>query len=101
MSVVTFLRTPQFGQWLRRLRDPIGKARITVRIRSAQAGNFGDCSSVGEGISEMRVHVGPGYRVYFARRGEVVYLLLCGGDKASQKRDIEQAKALLKDLESP
>lgn len=98
--MVTFLRTPQFDQWLRRLRDPIGKARITIRIRSAQAGNFGDCAPIGEGVSEMRVHVGPGYRVYFARRGEVVYLLLCGGDKSSQKRDIEQAKALLKDMES-
>lgn len=71
-----------------------------VRIRSAQAGNFGDCAPVGEGVSEMRIHAGPGYRVYYARRGETVYLLLCGGDKSRQKRDIQQAKALLEHLES-
>jgi putative addiction module killer protein len=98
--MLTFLRTPQFDLWLRSLRNPIAKARIAARIRSAQAGNFGDCEPVGEGISEMRVHVGPGYRVYYTRRGEVLYLLLCGGDKSSQKRDIQQAKALLKSLES-
>jgi putative addiction module killer protein len=98
--MLSFLRTPQFDLWLRGLRDPIAKARVAARIRSAQAGNFGDCEPVGEGISEMRVHVGPGYRVYYARRGEVLYLLLCGGDKSSQKRDILQAKALLKSLES-
>lgn len=98
--MLSFLRTPQFDLWLRGLRDPIAKARIAARIRSAQAGNFGDCESVGEGISEMRIHVGPGYRVYYTRRGEVLYLLLCGGDKSSQKRDIQQAKTLLKSLES-
>lgn len=94
-----FLRTPEFDAWLRALRDPIGKARIVARIRSAEQGNFGDCEPVGEGISEMRIHAGPGYRVYYCRRGEVVYLLLCGGDKTTQPRDIRQAKALLKNLE--
>ena len=98
--MLTFLRTPQFDLWLRSLRDPIAKARIAARIRSAQAGNFGDCEPVGEGISEMRIHVGPGYRAYFTRRGDVLYLLLCGGDKSTQRRDIQQAKALLKSLES-
>jgi putative addiction module killer protein len=98
--MLSFLRTPVFDHWLRGLRDPIAKARVAARIRSAQAGNFGDCEPVGEGISEMRIHVGPGYRVYYTRRGEVVYLLLCGGDKSSQKRDIQQAKSLLKSLES-
>jgi len=97
--MLSFLRTPQFDQWLRGLRDPIAKARVAARIRSAQAGNFGDCEPVGDGISEMRIHAGPGYRVYYARHGEVVYLLLCGGDKSSQKRDIQQAKALLKSVE--
>lgn len=90
-----FLRTSGFDEWLRALRDPVGKARILARIRSAEAGNFGDCASVGDGISEMRIHAGPGYRVHFCRRGEVVYLLLCGGDKSSQQRDIRKAKALL------
>jgi len=96
--VNTFLRTPEFDEWLTRLRDQVGKARILARIRSAEAGNFGDCESVGDGISEMRIHVGPGYRVYYCRRGEVVYLLLCGGDKSSQKKDIREAKRILRQL---
>lgn len=98
--MISFLRTPEFDKWLRGLRDPIAKARIAARLRSAQAGNFGDCAPVGSGISEMRIHAGAGYRVYYVRHGEVVYLLLCGGSKSTQKRDIEQAKALLKSLES-
>lgn len=96
----TFLRTVEFDAWLQALRDPVGKARILSRLRAATLGNFGDCEPVGDGISEMRVHCGPGYRLYYCRRGEVVYLLLCGGDKSTQKRDIRQAKALLKKLEA-
>ena len=68
------------------------------RIRSAEHGNFGDCDSVGEGVMEMRVHVGPGYRVYFTRRGATIYLLLVGGDKASQARDIRRAVAMSRAL---
>jgi putative addiction module killer protein len=68
-----------------------GRARIAQRIESAQAGNFGDCEPVGEGISEMRVHVGAGYRVYFTRIGDAVYLLLVGGNKSTQRRDIRRA----------
>ena len=94
----TFLRTEEFDSWLKVLRDPIAKARILARIRSAEAGNFGDCSPVGDGISEMRIHVGPGYRLYYCRRGKFVYLLLCGGDKSSQKRDIKEAKHILIEL---
>lgn len=90
-----FLRTAEFDAWLQALRDPVGKARILASIRSAEAGNFGDCAPVGESIYEMQIHAGPGYRVYYRRRGEVVYLLLCGGDKSSQQRDIRMAKALL------
>lgn len=96
----TFLRTPEFDAWLSKLRNQIAKARIIARIRSAEAGNFGDCEPVGDGISEMRIHVGAGYRAYFCRRGSVVYLLLCGGDKSTQKRDIREAKEILKELES-
>jgi len=87
----TFQRSVEFDAWLAALKDNIGRARIALRIRSAEHGNFGDCEPVGEGVSEMRIHFGPGYRVYFTRRGEVLYLLLVGGDKASQKRDIKRA----------
>lgn len=90
----TVLRSDEFDKWLTKLKDAKGKARIVARIRSAELGNLGDVKSVGEGISEMRIHYGPGYRVYFARRGKLVILLLVGGDKASQKRDIKRAKAL-------
>ncbi len=96
----TFLRTEEFDDWLKKLRDQVGKARILARIRSAEAGNFGDCESVGDGISEMRVHIGPGYRAYFCRREQIVYLLLCGGDKSSQNKDIREAKRILLALES-
>jgi putative addiction module killer protein len=92
------LRTREFDDWLRALRDPVGKARILARLRSASLGNFGDCEPVGEGVSEMRIHAGPGYRVYFTRRGRTVYLLLCGGDKSSQPKDIRKAKELLLQL---
>ena len=80
-----------FKDWLFSLRDVKAKARILARIRSAEFGNLGDCAPVGEGVSEMRIHYGPGYRLYFKRRGDVVYLLLAGGDKSSQKRDIAAA----------
>ena len=96
----TFLRTPEFDTWLKALRDPIAKARVIARVRSAEAGNLGDCAPVGDGISEMRIHAGPGYRLYYCRRGEITYLLLCAGDKSSQQRDIRTAKALLKRLEA-
>jgi len=92
----TIIRTNIFDAWLSRLKDARCKARIIKRIRSAERGNFGDCESVGGGISEMRIHFGPGYRVYFTRIGHVVYLLLCGGTKRGQKRDIAKAKELAK-----
>ena len=96
---MTFLRSDEFDAWLAGLRDSVGRARIVHRIRSAELGNFGDCEPVGAGVSEMRVHVGPGYRVYFTRRGEVVYLLLVGGDKSTQKRDIKRALEMARALE--
>lgn len=85
--------------WLSALKDKPGRARIAHRIRSAEHGNFGDCESVGEGVAEMCIHVGPGYRVYYARHGEVVYLLLLGGDKSSQKRDIKRAIEMARALD--
>jgi putative addiction module killer protein len=95
----TFLRSNEFDTWLSNLSDHIAKARIAIRIRSAEQGNMGDCKTVGPGISEMRIDVGPGYRLYFTRKDKVVYLLLCGGDKSTQKRDIQQARRMLKMLE--
>lgn len=76
-----------------------GKARIIARLDSAAMGNFGDCEPVGEGVSEMRIHTGSGYRVYFTRRGRVVYVLLLGGDKSTQKRDIKRAIQLARALQ--
>lgn len=93
----TFLRTDEFDAWLRELKDQVGKARIIARIISAESGNFGDAEPVGEGVSEMRIHYGPGYRIYFCRRGKTVYLLLCGGSKSSQKKDIKEAKRLARE----
>ncbi|MBV9549195.1 MAG: type II toxin-antitoxin system RelE/ParE family toxin [Alphaproteobacteria bacterium] len=87
----TILLTPDFSEWLKRLSDPKGKARILARIKSAELGNFGDSKPVGEGVSEMRIDVGPGYRVYFIRDGKTVYVLLGGGNKAAQTRDIRKA----------
>ncbi len=93
-----FHRTVEFDAWFSNLKDKIGKARIIQRLDSAAAGNFGDCIPVGEGVSEMRVHVGPGYRVYYTRTGEVVYLLLIGGNKSSQQRDIKRAIEIARTL---
>jgi len=87
----TFARTEVFDVWLRGLKDSKARARIAQRIESAQAGNFGDCEPVGEGVSEMRIHVGAGYRVYYTRIGNTIYLLLAGGAKTTQKRDIQRA----------
>jgi putative addiction module killer protein len=94
----TIFSTEFFDAWLRALKDKIGRARIIHRIRSAEHGNFSDCKPVGEGVSEMRIHTGPGYRVYYSREGETVYLLLIGGDKSSQASDIRRAIALAKQL---
>jgi putative addiction module killer protein len=95
-----FYRTAEFDSWLSNLKDKIGKARILKRIRAAEGGNFGDCEPVGEGVSEMRIHVGPGYRLYYTRIGEVIYLLLVGGDKSSQSRDIKRAIDMARALKS-
>jgi putative addiction module killer protein len=80
------------------LADQKAKARILARLRSATFGNFGDCEPVGEGVSEMRFHFGPGYRVYFVRTGTTVYVLLAGGDKSSQKQDMARAKNMARKL---
>jgi putative addiction module killer protein len=96
--VLTLVRSSTFDAWLRGLADHKAKARVLARLTSAALGNFGDCEPVGEGVSEIRIHFGPGYRVYFVRQGATVYVLLTGGDKSSQRRDIERAKALAREL---
>ena len=94
----TILRTGIFDAWLTKLKDMRGKARILKRIRSAKRGNFGDIESLGAGVWEIRIHIGPGYRVYFTRQADSVYVLLCGGSKRSQKKDIPRAQKLARSL---
>ncbi|MDR2243873.1 MAG: type II toxin-antitoxin system RelE/ParE family toxin [Burkholderiales bacterium] len=93
MSIELF-KTDLFDRWLDNLRDRQARARIQKRIRRLSLGNPGDVKPVGEGVSEMKIDYGPGYRVYFMRRGPVVVVLLCGGDKSSQDQDIALAKII-------
>ena len=93
-------QTAAFRTWLAGLRDLRALARITVRIDRLEQGNLGDAKAVGDGVSELRIDYGPGYRLYFTRKGSMLVLLLCGGDKASQDRDIRQAKALAMDTDN-
>lgn len=86
--------TETFEAWLAGLRDSHARVRIQLRIDRAELGNYGDCEPVGEGVSEMRIHHGPGYRVYFIERGQTVTILLAGGTKKSQPKDIKLAKSL-------
>lgn len=92
--MITLQKSDEFDAWLVGMKDLVGKAQVVLRLDRAVRGHFGDCEPVGEGVSEMRIHYGPGYRVYFTRRGTVVYLLLLGGDKSTQKRDIKRAIAM-------
>ncbi|WP_299315915.1 type II toxin-antitoxin system RelE/ParE family toxin [uncultured Halomonas sp.] len=92
--MIELIKTDVFDRWLRGLRDTRGRAKITVRLRRLTLGNPGDVKPVGEGISELRIPHGPGYRIYYLNRGPIVVVLLCGGDKSSQPSDIEQAKAI-------
>lgn len=88
-------RTTEFDQWLHNLVDAQGKIAIAHRLDRAELGHFGDCASVGGGMSEMRVFVGPGYRIYFIRTGSTDYLMLTGSDKTDQTRAIKRAKRIL------
>lgn len=98
--MIEIRQTDEFSKWLKRLKDANAKARINVRIRRLEiTGNFGDAKFVGNGVSELRIDYGPGYRVYFTQRGSEIILLLLGGDKSTQQRDIEHAKALSKEYE--
>jgi putative addiction module killer protein len=90
-------RTETFDEWLKALRDLNGRARVDIRIRRLAEGNPGDVRPVGKGVSELRIDSGPGYRVYYAAKGQEFIVLLAGGDKSTQARDIEIALALWED----
>ena len=92
-------QTDVFAKWLAKLRNAKAKARILSRLDSARLGNLGDAKSLSGGLHEMRVDVGPGYRLYFSLRQKIVLLLLCGGDKSTQDRDIARARRLMEELD--
>ena len=94
----TIHTTEAFDVWFSGLKDKQAARRVQVRIDRAEDGNFGDCAPVGEGVSEMRVHYGPGYRVYFVQRGMEVVILLAGGDKSTQSGDIKTALDIARQL---
>ena len=93
------VQTVSYQCWERRMRDDRGRAAIAARISRLAFGLTGDVKPVGEGVSELRIQHGPGYRIYFVRRGNEIIILLCGGDKSSQSRDIESAKAMARNLD--
>lgn len=95
----TVRQTLEFQAWLDALKDMRAQVRIAARLRLAEAGNLGDWKSVGGEVSEMRVDVGPGYRLYFTRRASILIVMLAGGDKSSQARDIKRAQRILRELE--
>jgi putative addiction module killer protein len=98
--MVVVHQTETFREWLRKLRDRKAAAKIAARLARLELGNFGDAEPVGQGVTELRVHFGPGYRVYVVQRGDVLVVVLCGGDKASQARDIKKAKTMAQELET-
>lgn len=92
-------KTDVYSEWIDNLRDLQGRARILIRVERLSAGNPGDVKPIGIGVSELRIHFGPGYRVYFTQRGPDIVILLAGGDKSSQATDIQTALQLAKNLE--
>src|SRR5690606_6648449 len=95
----TVLRSKEFDEWLSGLKDRAAKARIVARLISVELGNFRDSQSVGEGVSELRVHFGPAYRVYYTLRRKVLVYILGGGTKSPQKKDIAKAKTIAQTIE--
>jgi len=96
--VIEIRQTEEYASWFKRLRNREARARILARIRRLSLGNPGDVKPAGEGISEMRIDFGPGYRIYFIQRGETLVVLLAGGDKRTQKQDIKKAQELARGL---
>ena len=97
--MIEIKRTPEFDRWFNGLKDVTTKMRLVTRLKKVTRGNLGDVQSVGEGVSEMREHFGKGWRMYFVQRGSVLVVMLGGGDKSTQARDIVKAIALSKTLE--
>lgn len=91
-------QTNAFSSWLRSLRDQRARQKIVVRLQRMRFGHFGDVEAVGQGVSELRIHEGKGYRVYFRQQGSEVILLLCGGDKKSQQKDIAMAHQMAREI---
>jgi putative addiction module killer protein len=98
LAINQFFKTDEFNDWFKSFKDFKAKARIAQRLDNAILGNFGDVKPVGESVYEMRFHIGAGYRVYYTRHGDLIYWLLIGGDKSTQKRDIEKAIQLAKNV---
>ena len=96
--MIEIRETEEFSNWLRALHDQRGKAKILIRIDRLARGNPGDFEPVGQGVSELRIDYGPGYRVYFVQRGQKLIVLLAGGDKRTQAKDIARAKELAQDV---
>jgi len=96
LHFVKKIESSRFRVWLKKLKDETGRARITARINRLMEGLPGDVAPVGHGVSELRIHYGPGYRVYFHQQGDTLVILLCGGAKGSQSRDIETAHQIMK-----
>jgi putative addiction module killer protein len=96
--MIEIRQTDEYARWFDRLRDRQAKFRILARIRRLSLGNVGDAQPVGEGVSELRIDCGPGYRIYFKQHGQTLVILLAGGDKSSQKRNIEKAKELARGI---
>ena len=90
--------TEEFQRWLDGLKDKRAQVRVVARLRQAEAGNLGDWESVSGEVSEMRVHFGPGYRLYFTRRGSILIIMLAGGDKSTQARDIRRAQRIASEI---
>jgi putative addiction module killer protein len=97
--MVDVRQTETFKAWLKGLKDQKAKGIIVSRLARVAQGNLGDVEPAGEGVSELRIHFGPGYRLYLVERGNTVVVLLCGGTKRTQSRDIDRAKAMAKDLD--
>jgi putative addiction module killer protein len=99
MAAFNLVRHPEFSEWFASVKDGTVRVRIAARLKRLEVGLLGDVEPVGEGVSELRIHIGAGWRVYYVQRGQTVIVLLCGGTKGSQDRDIKRAKELASGLD--